>query len=55
MGIFFIPEPKGLYLAQKQFANKIQKNLHFPFSFPNIKVNKKIERISVKSLVSHAR
>ena len=55
MGIFFAPKQKCLYLAQKQFANKIQKNAHFSFSFPNIKVNKKIERISVKSLVSHAR
>jgi len=41
MGIFFAPKQKGLYLAQKQFANKIQKNLRFSFSFPNIKVNKK--------------
>ena len=55
MGIFFIPKQKDLYLAQKQFANKIQKDFHFSFSFPNIKVNKKIERIPIKNLVNHAR
>ena len=55
MGIFFIPKQKCPHLAQKQFANKIQKNAHFFFYFTNIKVNKKIERIFVKSLVSHAR